>query len=99
MQAHYAEAFEREMGCTEADWLAALPGAVGSRPLVLDAGAARVLIDGGELHLAWHVLAPRRIALLQIPRLVVGFRFERVDEASRQRFMRYFDLFTQRGGG
>ena len=27
MQAHYAEAFEREMGCTEADWLAVLPGA------------------------------------------------------------------------
>jgi len=99
MQAHYAEAFEREMGCTEADWLAVLPGAVGSRPLVLDVGAARVLIDGGELHLTWQVLAPRRIALLQIPRLVVGFRFERVDEACRQRFMRYFDLFTQRGGG
>jgi hypothetical protein len=29
----------------------------------------------------------------------VSFQFERVDETTRQRFMRYFDLYTQRGGG
>jgi hypothetical protein len=29
MQAYYPECFEREMGCTEADWLRWLPQAVG----------------------------------------------------------------------
>ena len=42
---------------------------------------------------------PRRIALLSMPRLGVQFRFSGIDEASRQAFMRYFDLYTQRGGG
>jgi hypothetical protein len=34
-----------------------------------------------------------------MPRLAIAFHFERVDEAKRQAFMRYFDLYTQRGGG
>ena len=50
-------------------------------------------------YLAWQVLPPRRIALLCIPRLAVAFRFEGVDDAARQAFMRHFDLYTQRGGG
>ena len=31
MQSAYAERFEREMGCTEAEWLMWLPAAIGER--------------------------------------------------------------------
>jgi hypothetical protein len=47
----------------------------------------------------WHTLAPRRIALIVVPRLKVRFEAHGVDEAGWQRFMRHFDLYTQRGGG
>jgi hypothetical protein len=99
MQAHYPESFEREMGCTAAELLQWLPGAVQGRAVKLGDGQARVAIDSGQLMLAWHPLPPRQIALMRIPRLAVSFRFSGIDESTRQRFMRYFDLYTQRGGG
>ena len=100
MQAHYPGEFEREQGFTEADWLHCLPGAVRDCPLTLsDRGQARVQIGSGSLDLRWQALPPRQIALMRIPRLATWFRFEGVDEARRQAFMKYFDLFTQRGGG
>jgi hypothetical protein len=99
MQAHYPEAFDREMGCTDAELLAWLPGAVKGRPVEAADGQARVAIDAGQLMLSWHSLPPRQIASMQIPRLAISFRFSGVDEATRQAFMRYFDLYTQRGGG
>jgi hypothetical protein len=99
MQAYYPPEFEREMGCTEADWLAVLPGATGGRALAVTACAAHVTIGEGSLELQWRELPPRQIALMRIPRLWVSFRFEAVAEEARQRFMRHFDLYTQRGGG
>ncbi|WP_309626141.1 hypothetical protein [Methylibium sp.] len=99
MQSYYAEAFERDMGCTEAEWLGWLPGACAAHALAIDGGTATVAIDEGALHLRWSPLPSRQIALMRMPRLAVGFRFEGLAEASRQRFMRYFDLYTQRGGG
>mgnify|MGYP007122177051 CR=1 FL=1 len=61
--------------------------------------AARVQIGDGWLDLRWQPLPPRVIALMRLPRLGVAFAFEGVDEAQRQRFMKHFDLSTQRGGG
>jgi hypothetical protein len=58
-----------------------------------------MVVGGGRLHLQWTVLPPRRIALLSMPRLAVRYRFEGVDARARREFMRYFDLFTHRGGG
>lgn len=95
----YTEAFEREHGCALAQWLDSLPGAVGAHGLELAADGARVRIGGGTLELRWTVLAPRRIALLQMPRLAVRYRFHGVTHDARVAFMRYFDLFMQRGGG
>jgi hypothetical protein len=86
MQSSYPEAFEREMGCTEAEWLGWLSW-------------ARVAVGAGSLDLRWTSLPPRRIALVQLPRLAVSFRFEGVSESERFGFMRYFDLYMQRGGG
>jgi hypothetical protein len=99
MQAHYAERFERDMGCTEADWLGWLPRACGAHALRLGAGEASVEIGAGRLRLDWSALPSRQIALLRMPRLGVRFRFEGLDDAERQRFMRHFDLHMQRGGG
>lgn len=93
------EHFEREHGSTEAEWLQQLPGAVGACALELAAGQACVHIGAGTLHLQWQVLPPRQIALVRLPRLRVEYRFTGVDAAERVRFLRYFDLFMQKGGG
>jgi len=87
------------MGCLEREWLSWLPGAVRAHALTLSAGQAVVAIGNGRLVLQWQALPPRQIALARFPRLAVQFRFEDVDEAARQGFMRYFDLYMQRGGG
>jgi hypothetical protein len=87
------------MGCTETEWLGWLPGAVGSHALKLRAQAATVHIGDGALHLHWRALPPRQIALMRMPRQAVAFRFDGVNDEARQRFMRHFDLYMQRGGG
>ena len=99
MQAHYPASFEREMGCTADELRGWLPGASGGAPLAMLDGGADVALGNGALHLRWQALPPRRIALITLPRLHVRFDFERVDDDERQRFMRRFDLYTQRGGG
>lgn len=99
MQAWYDAQFEREMGCTEAELLRWLPGASGSHEVTLQGRAAVVSIGAGRLELRWSVMPPRQIALMRMPRLAVAFSFVDVAEASRQAFMRHFDLYTQRGGG
>lgn len=100
MQSHYPETFTRDQGSTEAEWLQSLPRAVGTHALSFPApGQAEVAVGNGRLHLAWQALPPRRIALLNIARLEVHYRFEQVDAAERLRFMRHFDLTIQRGGG
>jgi hypothetical protein len=92
--------FEREQGCTEDEWQRWLPGAVREHALSQPApGRACVVIDGGTLHLAWTALPPRQIALIRMPRMAVAYRFEGVDADARSRFMQYFDLYLQRGGG
>ena len=99
MQSFYAERFERDMGCTEAEWLGWLPNAIGDHHWKLQTGAAGVRIGDGALGLKWQVAEPRVIALMHMPRLVVTFRFAGVDEAARYTFMKRFDLYMQRGGG
>jgi hypothetical protein len=100
VQSYYARAFEREMGCTEREWLSWLPRAVHGHALELGPGSATVTIGEGRLQLHWQVLPPRAIALARLPRLAAQFDFdESVSEAARQAFMRTFDLYMQRGGG
>ena len=100
MQSHYAEAFDREMGCTEAEWLSWLPAALGSHAWSRGAGSVRVhLGESGSLDIRWTAGDPRVIALMRIPVLRVGFRFAGVADAARYAFMKRFDLYMQRGGG
>ncbi len=87
------------MGTTEAEWLTALPRALGEHTCTLAPGQAEVQIGEGRLLLRWHVLPPRVIALLRMPRLAVQFEFEGLADEARERFMKRFDLTLQRGGG
>ena len=99
MQSAYAERFEREMGCTQAEWLMWLPAAIGAHAWQREGDSAVVRIAAGTLLLQWQVGEPRVIALIRLPRLHVQFRFEGVDAEQRLAFMKRFDLYMQRGGG
>ena len=99
MQAHYPFAFEREMGCTADELRAWLPGASGGRALEWRESGAVVAVSAGQATICWQTLDPRRIALITLPRLRVRMEALGVDEADWQRFMKHFDLYTQRGGG
>ena len=93
--------FSREHGCTEDEWLRWLPGAVRDNAWTLmRPGKARVVLaSGGTLTLRWHGLPQRRLGQTLMPRLSVNYLFDGVGDAEREEFMRYFDLYLQRGGG
>lgn len=95
------ECFERVMGCEARELLAWLPAALPNADLIVEQAARRAIAHWprGSLTLAWEVLAPRRIALLQIPQLRVTFRFDGFDGDRRREIQRRFDLATHRGGG
>ncbi len=99
MQSSYAASFEREMGCTEAQWRGWLDQAVGAHRCTEQSDGLAVSIGSGMLHLAWHAATPRVIGLVSIPVLRVSFRFDGLDAAQRYAFMSRFDLYMQRGGG
>jgi len=99
MQSFYPEVFERDMACTEADWLRWLPNAIGDQFYKLQPASAGVRLGDGALGLKWQVAPPRVIGRVSLPRLLVNFRFAGVDEATRHAFMTRFDLYMQRGGG
>jgi hypothetical protein len=99
VQAFYPSAFDREVGCTEAEWLMWLPAAVGAVHWERHGASLLAHVGTGRLRLAWHALPDRRIALIRLPRLSVAFRFEQVSEEERFAFMKRFDLYMQRGGG
>jgi len=99
LQAHYLADFEREVGCTEAEWLMWLPAAIGDCLWQRTGASVLVQIDAGTLALRWSALSPRQIALVRLPRLAVSFHFEGVPDERRHRFMKRFDLYMQRGGG
>lgn len=100
MQSFYPEQFERDMGISEAEWVSALPRAIGAHTWQATGhNGVDVRLGQGRLSITWSALPERRIALLRMPRLGVRFAFEQVDEATRLAFMKPFDLTLQRGGG
>jgi hypothetical protein len=99
MQSFYPAQFEREMGCTEAEWLMYLPQALGPHAFEFSGQSVLVHIGAGKLTLGWQQGTPRRIGRVSIPRLQVDFRFDGLDDTQRYTFMQHFDLYMQRGGG
>lgn len=94
---------DREMGCTEADFLRWLPGATRHAPveaaLVNGQTRYRVTVDGGTVEILLQPAPSRRIAALSLPVLKVSFRFLGLDAHQRASFLDYFDHYTRRGGG
>ena len=99
MQAHYPEQFERDMGCTETEWMGWLPAALGDHPWVREGSSLQAGIGPGSLRIAWATAPPRVIGLFRIPRLQVQFVFSGLPDSQRHAFMKRFDLYMQRGGG
>jgi hypothetical protein len=99
VQSDYAAQFERDMGCTEAEWLAWLPAALGDNAWQQDGACVQVAISRGSLQICWQKAAPRLLGQARIPRLLVRFAFSGLDAAQRYAFMKRFDLYMQRGGG
>lgn len=95
------ETFERVMGCTSAELLSWLPRALPDAQLQTDGAGQRNVATWpqGRMELSWQPLPPRRIALLEIPQLVVRFTYADLADAERYRIQRCFDLQTHRGGG
>jgi hypothetical protein len=94
------EHFTRDYGCTEAEWQRWLPDAVHGHAWRMPSPTNAVVeLMPGALELRWRVLPPRRIALLNLPRLEVTFAFAGTAPAQRLAFLKTFDLHTQRGGG
>lgn len=93
--------FEREMGCLAEDFRGWLPGASRFAPIRwMQSDAAEVGLPGaGSLRLSWSTLPNRRLGLVSLPRLLVTFDFGSASSQQRDDYMRYFDLYTQRGGG
>ena len=99
MIGYYPAAFVREMGCSVADMWRWLPGALKGRVLQPVADGVDAAVGAGTLRIRWQLLEPRRLGLARFERLQVSFDFEAVPDDERQALMRYFDLYTQRGGG
>jgi len=95
------ESFERIMGCEARELLAWPPVALPNAEVIVEHASQQAIAHwpGGSLRLAWEVMEPRRIALLQIPQLRVSFRYVGFDADRRRDIQRRFDLATQRGGG
>jgi hypothetical protein len=89
------------MGCTSEELRSWLPGACRGAAIdwVPPDGARVRLEEQGVLTLQWIVQPSRRIALITLPRLQVNFDFGATEPVVRHRFMKHFDLYTQRGGG
>lgn len=99
MQSVYPERFERDVGCSEAEWLGWMPRALGTHAWRREGQRITVDIPPGALDIAWEPLPERRIALLRMQRLKVVFEFRGLNADQRRTFMKPFDLSLQRGGG
>ena len=100
MQPSCAENFDREMPCSEREWLASLPQAIGANPFQQIAQALTAQIGAhGQLMLSWRVAEQRALGSASVPRLLVSFRFSGLDATQRYLFMRRFDQLMQRARG
>lgn len=89
------------MGCTETELVSWLPRALPDADLTLDgaAGLSVATWARGSLEQRWNALPPRRIALLEVPQLLVRFVYRGLNDQERYRVQKCFDLQTHRGGG
>jgi hypothetical protein len=87
------------MSCTRAELMSWLPGATRHSPFDVAGDTVTISIDGGSVEITLEQKLPRRAGLITLPVLDIAFRFIDLDDAARERFLAYFDLYTRRGGG
>ena len=89
----------RDMGCTRAEFMGWLAGATRGAPLRINGSGATVSLPGGSVQITLDEKPPRTIGALSLPVLGTTFAFDGLDPAAREDFLRFFDLYTRRGGG
>ena len=89
----------RDMGCTRAEFFRTLPGATRHVPLEIAGDTITIPLHGGGVRIELVEKPLRRIASIALPVLGVTFRFTGLDDAARDEFLAWFDLYTRRGGG
>lgn len=90
---------ERDMAATPREFMHGLRLAFPAGIEEQAEGRVRVESGGACLDIAFTILAPRVIALLQLPRLHVALRFTAGTPAQQQALLARMDLAMQRGGG
>ena len=93
--------YQRLMGCTIDELISWLPAASNYKPFNINQQLPNQ-IDFPEdgIKIAATQQNSRKIALLVIPVLSVVFSFDQKwDKLSSEKFMKRFDMYTQRGGG
>ncbi|MBI4997988.1 MAG: hypothetical protein HZC22_14070 [Rhodocyclales bacterium] len=92
------ETMEREVWATRAEFrhglVLAFPNGVSER-----AGEFTVIAEPAAMEIALTELAPRRIALLALPRMKVSIRMTAGTPEQRRAMLARMDLAMQRGGG
>jgi len=90
---------QRDMGCTRAEFFRTLPGATRHVPLEIAGDTVTLSLQRGRVEIDLAERPLRRIGSFALPVLGVTFRFTGVDDAARDDFLAWFDLYTRRGGG
>ncbi len=89
----------RQMTCTRAEFMSWLPGATRNAPARVDGDTVTIPVGSGCVEITLEEAAPRRAGQMRLPTLDIRMRFTGMDEATRESFIAYFDLYTRRGGG
>ena len=89
---------ELDMALTKPELARGLRDAVGM-DLLADGERYRATFDGLELTVVFEPLPSRRIALLEIPRLLVRLVMRESKPGAADAFLRRFEFHFRRGGG
>jgi hypothetical protein len=91
--------FDRELGCTHAEFFRMLAAALAHRRHTVTDG--RVVVAEGRrcVEIRLGPEGERRLGLLRLPVTRVEFVFDGYARSEIEAFMRRFDLAFQRGGG
>lgn len=91
--------FSREMGFTRDEFFRLLPNAINGRTFRQDGVGVVVDVPPGHVRIDVGSQQYRKIASFKLPYIKVDFAFEQISDDEQERFMRYFELRYQRGGG
>ena len=91
--------FERHMGLTRAEFLRSLPEALGHPHYRIDGDRIEIEDPAGPIRILLGPAEERRIGMLRLPVIRVGFQFGEMPRTERDRFMGRFERYFQRGGG